>query len=85
LHNKRDDVHEEIPFPIPWQRKGNLLLSNILLEVEALTNQEVELRSKIETVGLEVTKVPSNSTKQLDELEIAKELDRLSAKELDIG
>ncbi|WJX72154.1 hypothetical protein P8452_56061 [Trifolium repens] len=57
------------------------LLSNLLLEVEALTNQEeVELRSKIETLGLEVTKVPSNSTKQLDELEIAKELDRLSAK-----
>ena len=57
------------------------LLSNLLLQVEALTNQEeVELRSKIETLGLEVTKVPSKSTKQLDELEIAKELDRLSAK-----
>ncbi|GAU48764.1 hypothetical protein TSUD_281150 [Trifolium subterraneum] len=57
------------------------LLSNLLLEVESLTNQEeVELRSKIETLGLEVTKVPSKSTKQLDELEIAKELDRLSAK-----
>ncbi|KAJ1398851.1 hypothetical protein SESBI_30755 [Sesbania bispinosa] len=57
------------------------LLANLLHEVEALTNQEeVELRSKIETLGLEVTKVPSKSTKQLDELEIAKELDRLSAK-----
>ncbi|CAK8532184.1 unnamed protein product [Lathyrus sativus] len=57
------------------------LLSNLLLEVESLTNQEeVELRSKIETLGLEVIKVPSKSTKQLDELEIAKELDRLSAK-----
>ncbi|XP_057431938.1 uncharacterized protein LOC130724676 [Lotus japonicus] len=57
------------------------LLSSLLHEVEALTNQEeVELRSKIETLGLEVTKVPQQSTKQLNELEIAKELDRLSAK-----
>ncbi|KAJ0095736.1 hypothetical protein Patl1_17297 [Pistacia atlantica] len=56
------------------------LLSNLLQQVEALTNQEeVELRSKIEALGLEVTKVPSNST-QLDELEIARELDKLSAK-----
>ncbi|KAL6125138.1 hypothetical protein ACLB2K_073198 [Fragaria x ananassa] len=50
-------------------------------EVEALTNQEeVELRSKIEALGLEVTKVPSKSSQHLDELEIAKELDKLSAK-----
>ncbi|KAF7835953.1 ecotropic viral integration site protein [Senna tora] len=57
------------------------LLSNLLQQVEALTNQEeVELRSKIEALGLEVTKVPSKSTQQLDELEIAKELDKLSAK-----
>ncbi|XP_015932530.1 uncharacterized protein LOC107458845 [Arachis duranensis] len=57
------------------------LLSNLLQEVETLTNQEeVELRSKIEALGLEVTKVPSNSTKQLNELEIARELDKLSAK-----
>ncbi|KAL5827508.1 hypothetical protein ACOSQ3_019349 [Xanthoceras sorbifolium] len=56
------------------------LLSNLLQQVEALTNQEeVELRSKIEALGLEVTKVPSKST-QLDELEIARELDKLSAK-----
>ncbi|KAL5762825.1 hypothetical protein ACOSP7_019089 [Xanthoceras sorbifolium] len=56
------------------------LLSKILQQVEALTNQEeVELRSKIEALGLEVTKVPSKST-QLDELEIARELDKLSAK-----
>lgn len=49
--------------------------------MEALTNQEeVELRSKIEALGLEVTKVPSKSKKNLDELEIAKELDELSAK-----
>lgn len=46
-----------------------------------MTNQEeVELRSKIEALGLEVTKVPSTSTHSLDELEIAKELDKLSAK-----
>ncbi|KAJ7949085.1 Ecotropic viral integration site protein [Quillaja saponaria] len=57
------------------------LLSNLLQQVEALTNQEeVELRSKIEALGLEVTKVPSKSTQQLDQLEIAKELDKLSAK-----
>ncbi|PRQ54411.1 hypothetical protein RchiOBHm_Chr1g0313291 [Rosa chinensis] len=57
------------------------LLSGLLHQVEALTNQEeVELRSKIEALGLEVTKVPSKSTQHLDELEIAKELDELSAK-----
>ncbi|KAJ4848800.1 hypothetical protein Tsubulata_037237 [Turnera subulata] len=57
------------------------LLSNLLQQVEALTNQEeVELRSKIEALGLEVTKVPPKSTKNLDELEIARELDKLSAK-----
>ncbi|XP_015902338.1 uncharacterized protein LOC107435258 [Ziziphus jujuba] len=57
------------------------LLSNLLNQVEELTNQEeVELRSKIEALGLEVTKVPSKSTQHLNELEIAKELDKLSAK-----
>lgn len=46
-----------------------------------MTNQEeVELRAKIEALGLEVTKVPSKSKKNLDELQIAKELDELSAK-----
>lgn len=39
--------------------------------MEALTNQEeVELRSKIEALGLEVTKVPSKSTKNLDEVDL---------------
>ncbi|KGN45171.1 uncharacterized protein LOC101220647 [Cucumis sativus] len=57
------------------------LLANLLHQVESLTNQEeVELRTKIEALGLEVTKVPSKSLKQLDELEIAKELDKLSEK-----
>ncbi|XVF79573.1 hypothetical protein PTKIN_Ptkin15bG0000200 [Pterospermum kingtungense] len=57
------------------------LLSNLLHQVEALTNQEeVELRSKIEALGLEVTKLPSKSTQGVDELEIARELDKLSAK-----
>ncbi|XP_004306490.1 PREDICTED: uncharacterized protein LOC101307530 isoform 1 [Fragaria vesca subsp. vesca] len=57
------------------------LLTNSMMQVEALTNQEeVELRSKIEALGLEVTKVPSKSSQHLDELEIAKELDKLSAK-----
>ncbi|EEF50217.1 uncharacterized protein LOC8289308 [Ricinus communis] len=57
------------------------LLSNLLQQVESLTNQEeVELRSKIEALGLEVTKVPSKLTKNLDELEIARQLDKLSAK-----
>ncbi|KAF4360946.1 hypothetical protein CsatB_014595 [Cannabis sativa] len=57
------------------------LLSGLLHQVESLSNQEeVELRSKIEALGLEVTKVPSKSTQHLDELEIAKELDKLSAK-----
>ncbi|GAB4832691.1 hypothetical protein Ancab_006707 [Ancistrocladus abbreviatus] len=57
------------------------LLSTLLQEVEALSNQEeVELRAKIEALGLEVTKVPSHSTKHLDEMEIARELDNLSSK-----
>nr|XP_043610920.1 uncharacterized protein LOC122582573 [Erigeron canadensis] len=57
------------------------LLSNLLQQVESLTNQEeVELRAKIEALGLEVTKVPSKSTQIPDELELASELDRLSAK-----
>ncbi|KAG7014211.1 hypothetical protein SDJN02_24386 [Cucurbita argyrosperma subsp. argyrosperma] len=60
------------------------LLASLLHQVESLTNQEeVELRTKIEALGLEVTKVPSKSLKQLDEvslLEIAKELDKLSEK-----
>ncbi|KAL2251344.1 UNVERIFIED_CONTAM: hypothetical protein Sindi_2256700, partial [Sesamum indicum] len=49
--------------------------------VESLTNQEeVELRAKIETLGLEVRKLPSKSAQHLNEMEIAKELDKLSAK-----
>ncbi|KAK6143110.1 hypothetical protein DH2020_023458 [Rehmannia glutinosa] len=49
--------------------------------VESLTNQEeVELRAKIETLGLEVRKLPPKSAQQLNEMEIAKELDKLSAK-----
>lgn len=39
------------------------------VQVEALTNQEeVELRAKIEALGLEVTKVSSNPTQNLDEV-----------------
>lgn len=46
-----------------------------------MSNQEeVELRAKIEALGLEITKVPEQAPKQLDELEIAAELDRLSAR-----
>ena len=46
-----------------------------------MTNtEEVELRSKIEALGLEVTKVPSKSAQPLTEVEIANELDKLSAK-----
>ncbi|CAA7050580.1 unnamed protein product [Microthlaspi erraticum] len=57
------------------------LLSGLLQQVESLTNtEEVELRSKIEALGLEVTKVPSKSTQHLNDVEIAKELDKLSAK-----
>lgn len=51
------------------------------LKVEAETNQpETELRLKIKALELETTKLPSISSKQPDELEIAKELDRMSAK-----
>lgn len=40
-----------------------------MVQVEALTNQEeIELRSKIEALGLEVTKLPSKSTQHLDEV-----------------
>ncbi|KZV21782.1 hypothetical protein F511_02940 [Dorcoceras hygrometricum] len=57
------------------------LLSNLLQQVESLTNQEeVELRAKIETLGLEIRKVPPKSAQHLNEMEIAEELDKLSAK-----
>ncbi|RZC83173.1 hypothetical protein C5167_045959 [Papaver somniferum] len=57
------------------------VLSHLLQQVESLTNQEeVELRTKIEALGLEVTKVPKKPAGTMDELEIAKELDKLSAK-----
>ncbi|KAI4333206.1 hypothetical protein L6164_018043 [Bauhinia variegata] len=76
IHSAEKSMAEATPDAQLFQ-----LLSNLLQQVEALTNQEeVELRSKIEALGLEVTKVPSRSTQQLDELEIAKELDKLSAK-----
>jgi len=56
-------------------------LNQLLTQVEAETNQpETELRSKIKALESETTKVPSISSKQPDELEIAKELDRMSAK-----
>ncbi|KAL3615399.1 hypothetical protein CASFOL_041060 [Castilleja foliolosa] len=57
------------------------LLSSLLQQVESLTNQEeVELRAKIETLGMEVRKLPPKSAKHLNQLEIANELDKLSAK-----
>lgn len=57
------------------------VLSGLLQQVESLTNQEeVELRSKIQALGLEVTKVPSKSVQNLDEMEIAKQMDKLSEK-----
>ncbi|KAJ6840501.1 uncharacterized protein M6B38_309925 [Iris pallida] len=57
------------------------LLAHLLQQVEILSNQEeVELRAKIEALGLEVTKVPSSSNKDLGEVEIEAELDKLSAK-----
>ncbi|ONK64223.1 uncharacterized protein A4U43_C07F23410 [Asparagus officinalis] len=57
------------------------LLSNLLQQVESLSNQEeVELRAKIQALGLEVTKVPSKPSEDIGELEIAAELDKLSAK-----
>lgn len=41
----------------------------VVLQVESLTNQEeVELRAKIEALGLEVTKVPTTTSKHLDEV-----------------
>ncbi|KAF5445205.1 hypothetical protein F2P56_034272 [Juglans regia] len=57
----------------------------VFVQVESLTNQEeVELRSKIEALGLEVTKVPSKSVQPLGELDIAKQLDELSEKLEDV-
>uniref|UniRef100_A0A2P2NL97 Uncharacterized protein MANES_10G151800 n=1 Tax=Rhizophora mucronata TaxID=61149 RepID=A0A2P2NL97_RHIMU len=61
------------------------LLSSLLQQVEALTNEEeVELRSKIEALGLEVKKVPAESSSNLNEMEIAQELDNLSEKLADV-
>ncbi|XP_057951493.1 uncharacterized protein LOC131146146 [Malania oleifera] len=57
------------------------LLADLLYQVEALTNQEeVELRAKIESLDLEVKKIPPKSAQNLGELEIARELDKLSEK-----
>ncbi|CAA0820711.1 Unknown protein [Striga hermonthica] len=57
------------------------LLSTLLQQVESLTNQEeVELRAKIEALGLEVRKLPPKSAQHLNQMEIEKELDKLSAK-----
>ncbi|CAN6198851.1 unnamed protein product, partial [Urochloa humidicola] len=57
------------------------LLTDLLQQVESMSNQEeVELRAKIEALGLEVTKVPGQAPKHLDELEIAAELDKLSSR-----
>ncbi|CAN6218666.1 unnamed protein product [Urochloa humidicola] len=57
------------------------LLTDLLQQVESMSNQEeVELRAKIEALGLEVTKVPEQAPKHLDELEIAAELDKLSSR-----
>ena len=45
------------------------IINDKLLQVESLTNQEeVELRAKIEALGSEVTKVPSKSAQDLDEV-----------------
>ncbi|KAM1151054.1 hypothetical protein COP2_034759 [Malus domestica] len=43
-------------------------------------NKKLNCVPKIEALGLEVTKLPSQSTQHLDELEIANDLDKLSAK-----
>ncbi|GFP93138.1 hypothetical protein PHJA_001458100, partial [Phtheirospermum japonicum] len=57
------------------------LVRLIIFQVESLTNQEeVELRAKIETLGLEVRKLPPKSAQHLNQMEIANELDKLSAK-----
>ncbi|RLN33170.1 uncharacterized protein C2845_PM03G05780 [Panicum miliaceum] len=45
------------------------LLTDLLQQVESMSNQEeVELRAKIETLGLEITKVPEQAPKHLDEV-----------------
>lgn len=42
---------------------------DIILKVESLSNQEeVELRAKIETLGLEVRKLPSKSAQHMNEV-----------------
>nr|GMD62547.1 COPII coat assembly protein like [Ipomoea batatas] len=57
------------------------LISPLGWKVESLSNQEeVELRAKIQALGMEITKVPSKSAHLLDEMEIAEELDKLSSK-----
>ncbi|THG01829.1 hypothetical protein TEA_006175 [Camellia sinensis var. sinensis] len=61
---------------LKYQKLAKLgkLLTQIGL-VESLTNQEeVEIRAKIEALGLEVTKVPSKSIQNLDELDDVDEM-----------
>ncbi|EPS68425.1 hypothetical protein M569_06342, partial [Genlisea aurea] len=62
------------------------LLSTLLQQVESLTNQEeVELRCKIKTLGLEVRKLPSESAQNLNQIEIAEKLDKLSEQLDNVG
>ncbi|KAL3832893.1 hypothetical protein ACJIZ3_007629 [Penstemon smallii] len=78
-------AEEESRTPAPKQAAPDAqlfgLLTHLLQQVESLTNQEeVELRAKIETLGLEVRKVPPKSSRHLNEVELAQELDKLSKK-----
>ncbi|GER57390.1 pleckstrin homology (PH) domain-containing protein [Striga asiatica] len=51
------------------------LLSTLLQQVESLTNQEeVELRAKIEALGLEVRKLPPKSAQHLNQLDNVDEM-----------
>ncbi|XVE86223.1 hypothetical protein DITRI_Ditri18aG0018300 [Diplodiscus trichospermus] len=50
------------------------------LKMQKCTERDPVQVSEVEALGLEVTKVPSKSADNLDKLEIARELDKLSAK-----
>lgn len=57
---------QELHFPMFFNRFSSV---TCIVQVESLTNQEeVELRSKIEALGLEVTKVPSKAVQPLGEV-----------------
>ncbi|KAI5066278.1 hypothetical protein GOP47_0018902 [Adiantum capillus-veneris] len=56
-------------------------LHQLLIQIEEQTGKpDLELREKLEALSREITRSPSSAAAQLGDIEIAQELDKLSAK-----